>query len=95
VAGPTIATGDDIEKAIAAGVARVANGKQDAYDCTEAGPDSYVDLSLKFGTREIAVALGDISDGNVLVLQLTAKLVGGVWRHAVTGEDVVVILAKR
>jgi hypothetical protein len=66
-------------------------GKEDAYDCTEEGPDGYMDLTLKFDEQEVVAALGDVSDGDVLVLQLTGDLVEG---GSFVGEDVVVILKK-
>ena len=67
-------------------------GKEDAYDCTEEGPDGYMDLTLKFDTQEVVSALGDeVSDGDVLVLQLTGMLLDG---NPFVGEDVVVILKK-
>ncbi len=66
-------------------------GKEDAFDCTEAGPDDYVDLTLKFSRQAIIAALGEVSDGDVLVLTLSGKLLDGT---EFTGEDVVVILKK-
>jgi hypothetical protein len=66
-------------------------GKEDAYDCTEEGPDGYMDLTLKFDTQEVAAALGEVSDGDVLVLSLTGSLLGG---EGFVGEDIVVILKK-
>jgi hypothetical protein len=66
-------------------------GKQGAYDCTEEGPDGYMDLSFKFNTQEVVAALGLVEDGDVLVLSLTGSLLGG---EGFVGEDVVVILKK-
>jgi hypothetical protein len=66
-------------------------GKEDAYDCTEEGLDGYMDLTLKFDTQEIVEALGEVEDGDVLVLELTGNLLGG---EGFVGEDVVVILKK-
>jgi hypothetical protein len=66
-------------------------GKKDAYDCTEEGPDGHMDLTLKFDEQEVVAALGDVSDGDVLVLQLTGDLFDG---GSFVGEDVVVILKK-
>jgi hypothetical protein len=66
-------------------------GKEDAYDCTEEGPDGYMDLTLKFKTQEVVAALGSVNDGDVLVLSLTGSLFGG---EGFVGEDVVVILKK-
>jgi hypothetical protein len=67
-------------------------GKEDAYDCSEYGPDGYVDLTLKFKAQEIIAALGDVNDGDVLVLRLTGEEYGG---RPIVGEDVIVILKKK
>jgi hypothetical protein len=67
-------------------------GKQDAFDCTEAGPDGYLDLTLKFNSQEVVAALGAVNDGDVLVLQLTGNLMEEFGGNSIIGEDVVVIL---
>ncbi len=71
-------------------------GKQDAFDCTDGGPDGFVDLTLKFATQEVVAALGAVSDGDVLVLGLTGNLKAefGGASILVLGEDVVVIVKK-
>lgn len=66
-------------------------GKEDAYDCTKEGPDGFVDLALKFKTRQVVAALGDVSHGDVLVLKISGTLWDG---RPFQGEDVVVILKK-
>ena len=63
----------------------------DAYSCTEEGPDGLVDLTLKFDKQEIVAALGDVEDGDVLILTLTASLLSG---NAVSGKDIVIIRKK-
>ncbi len=70
-------------------------GKVDAYDCTTLGPDGFMDLSLKFMNQEIVAALGPVSDGDVLVLQLTGNLKPEFGGTPIVGEDVVVIVAKK
>jgi hypothetical protein len=67
-------------------------GKADAFDCTEEGPDGYMDLTLKFDHQAIAAALGDVAPGDVLVLQLTGLLHDGT---PFIGEDVVVIVGGK
>jgi len=67
-------------------------GKKQATDCTTAGPDGFLDLTLKFDTQAVVAALGPVTDGEVLVLQLTGQLFDGT---PIVGEDVVVILKKR
>ena len=69
-------------------------GKEDAYDCNEYGPDGYLDLTLKFNSQEIVAALGDVSDGDMLVLQLIGNLKEEYGGTSIVGEDVVVILKK-
>jgi hypothetical protein len=75
-------------------------GKEAAYDCLEYYPDEYgvfdgyLDLSLKFDAREVVAALGEINDGDVLVLQLTGNLKEEYGGTGFVGEDVVVILEK-
>jgi hypothetical protein len=70
------------------------NGKEDAHDCNEDGPDGYLDLTLKFSSQEIVAALGEVNDGDVLVLQLTGNLKEEHGGTLIAGEDVVVILKK-
>lgn len=70
-------------------------GKADAYDCTTEGPDGFMDLTLKFNHQEIIAALGPVSDGDVLVLQLTGNLLPDFGGTPIVGEDVVVILNKK
>jgi hypothetical protein len=67
-------------------------GKQDAFDCTTAGADGFTDLILKFKAQEVVAALGEVADGDVLVLPLTGTLKEEFGGQAFYGEDVVVIL---
>jgi hypothetical protein len=64
-------------------------------DCTEEGSDGYLDLTLKFKTRQIAEQLfntvGDVNEGEVLVLPVTGALYDGT---AVEGEDCFRIAGK-
>lgn len=69
-------------------------GKDDVYDCTEEGPDGYMDLTLKFDKQEVVAALGDVSDGDVLVLELAGNLLPEFHGGPFVGEDVVVIVKK-
>lgn len=69
-------------------------GKEDAFDCTDEGPDGFLDLTLKFDAQEIVAALGDVNDGDVLVLTLTGNLLEEFDGTPIQGEDVVVILEK-
>ena len=69
-------------------------GKEDAYDCTEQGPDGDLDLTLNFKAQEVVAALGEVQDGDVLVLQLTGNLMEDFGGTPIAGEDVVWILKK-
>jgi len=66
-------------------------GKTDALDCTEEGPDGLMDLRLEFDRQEVAAALGDVSEGEIHVLNLTGNLLPQFGRVPIVGEDVVVI----
>jgi hypothetical protein len=61
-------------------------------DCTEAGSDGLEDVSLKFEKQEVVDALrdavGDLLDGQCLVVELTGMLLDGT---RFSGEDVVAI----
>jgi hypothetical protein len=70
-------------------------GKENEYDCNEYGPDGNADLTLKFKAQEIVSAIGSVSDGDVLVLQLTGKLKDEYGGTAFFGEDVVRIINKK
>ena len=67
-------------------------GKEIKFDCTREGPDGFDDLNLKFRTQDVVAVLGDVSNRDVLVLELTASLNDGT---PIVGEDVVVIVKKR
>jgi PKD domain len=70
-------------------------GKEDIYDCNEAGPDGFLDLTLKFNVQEVVAALGDLNDGDVLVLHLTGNLLEEYGGTPIVGEDVVRITKKK
>jgi serine protease len=63
-------------------------GKRDARDCTPEGPDGFEDLHLRFSNR----ATGAASDGEVVVVPLTAELDDGT---PIRGEDVLVFIEPR
>ena len=69
-------------------------GKADVHDCTEAGPDGFLDLAIKFDVQEVMAALGEVSDGDVLVLHLTGNLKEEYGSTPIVGEDVVWIVDK-
>jgi hypothetical protein len=69
-------------------------GKWDAFDCNDYGPDGHVDLTIKFKSKEIVAALGEVTDGDVLVLHLIGNLKEEYGGTPFYGEDVVLIIAK-
>ncbi len=70
-------------------------GKRRATDCTAAGPDGVVDLTLHFDAPTVVASLGTVTDGEVRVLKLTGNLKPEFGGAAITGEDVVVIRKKK
>jgi hypothetical protein len=68
----------------------VQNG--DECDCTSAGSDGTMDLTLKFLTRDIAAAIGPVFEGDEIALTLTGQLLDGTPFEA---SDCVRILSKR
>jgi hypothetical protein len=66
-------------------------GKEDSGDCNDYGPDGFEDLTLKFDTQQIVEALGDVQDGEEVVLTLTGLLKDGT---EIKGEDILIILKK-
>jgi hypothetical protein len=63
-------------------------GKGTANDCTFAGPDGIMDLTLKFNTTDIVSALVAVTNKEVRVLHLRGKLYDGT---PIMGEDVVIL----
>jgi len=68
-------------------------GKTDIMDCTTAGPDGYLDLTLKFSTPELMAAVGTpLPDPPVL--HLTGNLKPEYGGTPFAGEDVVKFVGK-
>ena len=64
-------------------------------NCTEEGPDGFLDLTLKFKTQRIVEAIGDVNDGDVLTLELTGVLFDPIpFETPIEGADCVVIRGK-
>jgi hypothetical protein len=71
-------------------------GKKDCKsDCTTAGADGLLDLTLKFDAQAIVAALGNVTDGQCVVVQLTGNLKGAAGGTPIKGEDVIVIRKKK
>jgi hypothetical protein len=68
----------------------VAGPVSDVNDCncSEDGPDGFLDLTLKFKTQDIMEAIGEVNDGDVLPLELTGVLFG---ERPIEGNDCVLI----
>ena len=64
-------------------------GKEEAYDCSQEGPDGLMDMTMKFNKKSIIEAIGPVSRGDVITLQLTALTYDGI---KVNGEDVMIIV---
>ncbi len=75
-------------------------GKVDAYDCLEYYPnkygmfDGYLDLSIKFKEKEVIAALGEINNGDVVILQISGELKEEYGGNKIIGEDVIWIVKK-
>lgn len=61
-------------------------------DCTEAGPDGFTDLKLKFKTQDIVEALGEFANGETLVLTLTGELLD---KTPIVGTDCIRVKIPR
>jgi hypothetical protein len=61
-------------------------------NCTTGGVDGLPDLTLQFDAEAVIAALGDVSDGDVVVVQLTGQLRDGT---PIMGEDVIVIIRHK
>lgn len=71
----------------------VAGGVADANDCSDhtSGPDGYQDLVLKFKTQDIVQSFGEVSQGDILTLNLTGVLED---ETPIEGQDCIVIVGK-
>ena len=70
--------------------APVENG--DECECTTAGPDGFMDLTLKLEKSEIIATLGSVGTGDLVELTLTGDLLDGTPFDA---SDCVTILAEK
>ena len=64
-------------------------------NCIEAGPDGFLDLTLKFETQKIVEAIGDVNHGDVLTLPLTGILYDPApYETPIAGADCILIKGK-
>lgn len=61
--------------------------------CEKLDPDSFEDLVLKFDTQEIIASLGNVQDGDEIILSLLAKLEDG--ETLIRGTDCVLIRKRQ
>ena len=59
--------------------------------CTTDGPDGFNDLNVIFAAQELATALGQVNDGDTLVLTITGDLLD---ETPIEGSDCIIIIAK-
>ncbi len=70
-------------------------GKEDCLeDCNELCGDGYEDLILNFNRQEIVAALGEVIDGECIVVTITGNLLEQFNGTPIVGEDVLLILRK-
>ncbi len=64
------------------------------WECndTEMGPDGYMDLTVKFNTQELVAALGEVNDGDVLIVVIKGNLMDD--GQAIEGDDCILIINK-
>ncbi|HLA81090.1 MAG TPA: hypothetical protein VJP78_05570, partial [Thermoleophilia bacterium] len=65
------------------------SGKEACEDCTTAGPDGFLDLTLKFDATAVVGLLGGEADKSCVVMKLTGKLKEEFGGTKIVGEDVV------
>jgi hypothetical protein len=64
-------------------------------NCTQDGPDGFLDLTLKFKTQLIVDAIGDVNDGDILTLPLTGILYDPIpYETPIEGSDCILIKGK-
>jgi len=61
-------------------------------DCSTDGPDGFNDLVLKFETRKLADVLGNVENGDEVILTLTGNLKDGA---RIDGRDCVIIESRQ
>ena len=63
-------------------------GKSKCWECTTAGSDGFTDLTLKFNPAAVKAALGDLTNGQCVVVHLTGMKFDGTL---IKGEDVMIV----
>jgi len=87
----------DVSSLLLEGVAPIRDSYEDVAapvvdgeecECTDAGPDGYMDLTLKFNKSEIVEALGEVAPGDVIELTITGETIDGLQ---IEGSDCIFI----
>lgn len=63
----------------------------DECECTEQGPDGYMDLTMKFRTADVVEALGSLERGAIIPLTISGRLVNGT---PFFGVDCMVVVGR-
>jgi len=72
-------------------VTQTADTESDCND-TEGGPDGFMDLTLKFETPELVDALGEVIDGEEVIINIVGNLMDD--GDAIGGDDCILIKQK-
>lgn len=83
---------EPIRTGLADVAAPVTDDPSQGCECTTEGPDGFTDLTMKFDKRNIIGMLGDVVDGEEVMLQLTGALLDGT---PIAGGDCVLIRAEK
>lgn len=69
--------------------------KEDCYeDCNNEGSDGYTDLILKFNIPDVVAVLGNVEEGDCIILNLTGNLYETFGGTPIVGEDLVLIIER-
>jgi hypothetical protein len=73
----------------------IGDANEDCMSCAENGEDGYPDLTLKFDAQEVIAALGDVVDGQCLVVKLTGNLKEEFGGIPISAQDVLLIIGNQ
>ena len=66
--------------------------QDDCLACSQNGPDGVLDLTLKFNKQHIVAAIGSVSDGECMPMEISGEFWDGT---SIVGADIVRIKAKK
>ncbi len=89
----------DVASITLEGISPIRSGYEDVAtpfegeicDCHELGADGYLDLTLKFKIQDIVDVLGEVNDGDEVIISIIGELSDG---SDFAGADCVVIIKK-